>query len=660
MTYQNPGMPPKPLPGGPQIGGGGPLNTGDPNNQITMPKFPTQIGGGGVLPGGPGSSFGGPTPQGNSQYGQTVTQQGSGVNPLLGGPQISGGGPVNTGGGNPATAPRPLQPPPDPTWQAGKTAWDAQTAAGMTPADRAKAAGDPNWAMYGATSPANSAATGNTNPLTNPQVSGGGPPNTGNPNPAAPGNPYAQFTSTNNLIGSQITTNPSTRTLGAQDATDTAKSNYTNYQFQPFNAQSPVDTSRTQGLLEQGNSQVQSQQGFNYTPVAGTDLSGAQKYLSQAGASIGPSAAASGLMGQGQTGGFGYSGDTQGLRGTTMSQLDKTLNNTPDRGQLASDAYNLLLERSAPQQQAEDRGLAQKTAALGRVGSGMFNSEQMDLATSRERERDMARRDLANNAAGLSLQDQMDKLNASRGVTSDFSGYDLGAGNLNLGYQNSNNAERGNAFDRSRALGNDTFNQNLAASSQSANLAGVARGDALEERDALRTSGLDNNNVLANKAASNRTLGSDLYGMDSDAYNRATGERDAGLNYDQNIFRNRQNIFADAGNDEQRLLGNDRYNADEMRGERGYQYGLERDAQGDRRQQTMDQDYLLNSRFGRGQGLTSAGYANDPTGVLGQQAQGYGQAASDSYGSAGDLFGNYALNRQINPNATAPRPLAGS
>lgn len=593
-----------PLPGGPQIGGGGPLNTGDPNNQITMPKFPTQIGGGGVLPGGPGSSFGGPTPQGNSQYGQTVTGA-PGSNPLLGGPQISGGGPVNTG----------------------------------SPTGPQMGSGIPN------------------------QVSGGGAPNT-TPNAGigaqAPGNPYAQFTSTNNLIGSQITTNPSTRTLGAQDATDTAKSNYTNYQFQPFNAQSPVNTSRTQGLLEQGNSQVQSQQGFNYTPVAGTDLSGAQKYLSQAGANIGPSAAASGLLGQGQTGGFGYSGDTQGLRGTTMSQLDKTLNNTPDRGQLASDAYNLLLERSQPQQQAEDRGLAQRTAAMGRGGSGMFNSEQMDLATARERERDMARRDLANNAAGLSLQDQMDKLGAARGVTSDFSGYDLGAGSLNLGYQNSNNAERGNAFDRSRALGNDTFNQNLAASSQSANLAGIGRNDALTERDALRTSGLDNNNVLANKAASNRTLGSDLYGMDSDAYNRATGERDAGLNYDQNIFRNRQNIFADAGNDEQRLLGNDRYNADEMRGERGYQYGLERDAQGDRRQQTMDQDYLLNSRFGRGQGLTNAGYANDPTGVLGQQAQGYGQAASDSYGSAGDLFGNYALNRQINPNATAPRPLAGS
>jgi len=653
MTYQNPGMPPKPLPGGPQIGGGGPLNTGDPNNQITMPKFPTQIGGGGVLPGGPGSSFGGPTPQGNSQYGQTVTQQGSSVNPLLGGPQIIGGGPVNTGGGNPATAPRPLQPPPDPTWQAGKTAWDAQTAAGMTPADRAKAAGDPNWAMYGATSPANSAATGNTNPLTNPQISGGGPPNTGNPASSPRPNPYQPFTATDNLIGSQITTNPSTRTLGAQDATDTAKSNYTNYQFQPFNAQSPVNTSRTQGLLEQGNNQVQGMQGFQYNPVAGTDLSGAQNYLARAGANIGPSSAASGLMGPGQTGGFGYSGDTQGLRGTTMDQLTKTLENTPDRAQLSSDAYNLMLERAAPQEFAQDRGYSQRQAAMGRGGSGMFNSGLADIATQRETTRDQARRDLANNAAGLSLQDQMDKLNAARGVTSDFSGYDANAGQLNLGYQNSNNAERAGAFDRFRAAGNDTFNQNLAASSQSANLAGIGRNDALTERDALRTSGLDNNNVIASKAASNRTLGSDLYGMQSDAYNRATGERDAGLNYDQNIFNNRQNIFANMGTDEQRLLGNDRYAADEMRNERGYQYGLSRDAIGDQRQQVMDQEALLNGRFTRGQGLTNAGYANDPSGVYGQQAQNLGQQAADSYGSAGDLFGQYAMNN--NPR-TAPRP----
>ena len=585
-----------PLLGGPTTGL---PNTKDPNAQVTMPKFPTFSPGGGSV-----SATGG-----NTSY----TNPGMGLNPDIGSPrpglppQISGGGPVNTGN----SLSQPMI-----------------------------GSGIPN------------------------QVSGGGVPNTTpnagvgmstNPNPAAPGNPYAQFTSTNNLIGSQITTNPSTRTLNAQGATDQAKNAYTNYQFQPFTAMNPLDTSRTQGLLEQGNSQVQGMQGFQYTPVAGTDLSGAQRYLAQAGANVGPSAAASGLMGAGQTGGFGFSGDTQGLRSITQGQLDKTLNNTPDRAQLASDAYNLLLERAAPQEFAQDRGYTQRQAAMGRGGSGMFNSGLADIATQRETTRDQARRDLANQAAGLSLQDQMDKLNAARGVTSDFSGYDLGAGSLNLGYQNSNNAERGAAFDRTRAAGLDAFNQNMGLSSQSANLAGIARGDALTERDALRTAGLDNNNVLSAKAASNRTLGSDLYGLQSDAYNRATGERDAGLNYDQNIFNNRQNIFANAAADEQRLLGNDRYAADEMRGERGYQYGLSRDAVGDQRQQVMDQEALLNGRFGRGLSLTNAGYMNDPTGVLGQQANQYGQQASDSFGSAGDLFGQYALN---NPRM-APRPLAG-
>lgn len=591
MALQNPGMAPKPL-GGPQIGGGGPANTKDSTNQITASGFPWQISGGGPLNTGSATGSG---PYANP-----------GMSPKpLGGPQISGGGPPNTGDSrNGLTA----------------AGFPTQTSGGGAP-----------YTPYPG------------NPLINQQSSG---------TSMAPGNPYAQFSSSNNLIGSQITTNPSDRTLGAQGMTDQAKSNYANYQFQPFNAMNPLDTSRTENLLQQGNSQVQGMQGFQYNPVAGTDLSGAQRYLAAAGANIGPSAAASGLMGQGQTGGFSYGGDTMGLRSTTQDQLNKTLNNTPDRAQLASDAYNLLLERSQPQEFAQDRGYAQKQAALGRAGSGMVNSGLADIATQRELTRDQARRDLANNAAGLFLQDQMDKLNAARGVTSDFSGYDTAAGGLNLGYQNANNAERGAAFDRARASGLDTFNQNMGLSSQSANLAGITRGDALTERDALRTSGLDNNNVLAQKAASNRTLGSDLYGLQSDAYSRGVNERDAGLNYDQNIFNNRQNIFGNLAGDEQRLLGNDRYAADEMRGERGYQYGLSRDAVGDQRQQVMDQEALLNGRFGRGQALTGAGYANDPTNVYGQQAQNYGQQAGDSYASAGNLFGQWALN---NP-ASAPRP----
>lgn len=655
----------------PQISGGGPANTKNPQQTATMAGFPQQISGGGAFPGA------GPAPA-NTQYGSTgIMSSASGTIP----PQISGGGPPNalsgglqpyggtgtagpknlhagstgtwSSGANPgvtALTPPPAinQQQPDAAWQAGKAQADAQNAANMSPQDRAKAAGDPNWQMYSTTG------------FGGPQVSGGGPPNTGSGNPAtAPRpNPYQPFTATDNLIGSTITTNPSTRTLGAQGATDAAKDAYGGYQFKPFTAQGPVDTSRTTGLLEQGNAQVQGMQAPGYTPVAGTDLAGAQKYLAQAGANVGPSSAASGLMGPGQTGGFGFSGQTGQLRGTTMSELTKTLENTPDRASLAADTYAQMLERAAPQEFAQDRGYAQRTAALGRAGSGMFNSGLADIATARENARSLDRRQLATEAAGLSLSDQMDRLNAARGVTSDFSSADLGAGSLNLGYQNSNNAERAGAFDRARAMGLDTFNQNMSLSDASANLAGIGRNDALTERDALRTAGLDANNVTAAKAASNRTLGSDLYGMDSDAYNRATSERDAGLNYDQNIFNNRQNIFGNMAADEQRLLGNDRYTADEMRGERGYQYGLSRDAVGDQRQQVMDQEALLNGRFTRGTALTNAGYAGDPSGVYGQQAGQLAGQAADSYGSAGDLFGQYAM-RGDPRTAPRPNPYAG-
>ena len=463
-----------------------------------------------------------------------------------------------------------------------------------------------------------------------------------------------------NLINQQITTNRSPRTQQAAGQTDQARGNVANYQFQGFTPQQPIDTSRTRSLLEQGNGQMQSQQGFQYQPVAGTDLNGARSYLAQAGANIGPSATASGLVGPGAMGGFSYGGDTTGVRGQTKAQLDKVLNTTPDRSTLASNELTRYISESDPAFQQDLRKVGQKAAALGRVGAGMTTSDLGDVAQRRNEQITLRSQELADRTAGLKLQDEQDKLNAARGVTTDFGGMDTAAGSLNLGYQNSANAERGSAFDRARALGSDTFNRSMSMSDADARLAGITRNDALTERDALRTAGLDNNDVLRSRADSTRRLGSDLYGMDQDAYGRSVDERNAGLDYDQRQFNNRRGIFNDMSADEQRLYGNDRMDANDLRGERDYQYGLSRDALGDRRQQRMDQEELLNSRFRRGQGLTSTGYMNDPSDIYGQQAGDYGQQASDSYGAMGDAFGQYALNRSTRPtNArTAPRPRA--
>ena len=76
-------------------------------------------------------------------------------------------------------------------------------------------------------------------------------------------------------------------------------------------------------------------------------------------------------------------------------------------------------------------------------------------------------------------------------------------------------------------------------------------------------------------------MGSDLYGLDSAAWDRGASERDKGLAYDQNMFNNRLGMFNNLAADEQRQYGNDLTAAQFNRGERDYQYGLSRDAQND-------------------------------------------------------------------------------
>ena len=460
------------------------------------------------------------------------------------------------------------------------------------------------------------------------------------------------FSKDSNLINSQFNPTPGLRTLNAQGATDQAKQNYSGYNFQGFNAQGPLNDSKSRDAITGANDKTQSMSSMGYRPVAGTDLSGARNYLAQAGANLGPSSAASGLVGPGATGSVGYNGDTGAVRGQTQAQLNKVLNTTPDRQTLAANNLNRMIADTEPQFQTDLRNVGKKAAALGRVGAGMTTSDLGDV--SQRRNEQIVRRgaELADSAAGLSLQDEQDKLNAARGVTTDFGGLDTAAGSLNLGYQNSANAERGSAFDRARALGNDTFGRTMDLSNAEMKFGQIGRSDALDERDAERTSYLDRNNVLGEQAQGLRNMGSDLYGMDSDAWNRGVSERDKGLNYDQRMFDNRRNIFGDMATDEQRLTGNDRADRTEMRGERDYQYGLSRDATNDAVQQRMLEEQLLDSRFRRGQGLFGAGYSQSPVGTYGQQADSFGADAAASYGAMGDLFGSSVLNKR-RPNAQA-------
>lgn len=95
--------------------------------------------------------------------------------------------------------------------------------------------------------------------------------------------------------------------------------------------------------------------------------------------------------------------------------------------------------------------------------------------------------------------------------------------------------------------------------------------------------------------------------------------------------RNRNEVAANLASGLASDTVNDaRSNNDELRTERDYQTGRSDKAQSDNINQRVLEDQLLNSRFGRAQGLMGAGYADSPTGVLEGAS---GRAGSDAQGA---------------------------
>ena len=447
---------------------------------------------------------------------------------------------------------------------------------------------------------------------------------------ASPGSP---FTATNNLIGNQIGPSSSPATQQASGFAQTAAQNYAGATPKPFTSISQINPAGAASQFATANTQAQGQQAFGYTPVAGTQTAGTRSILGQLG----------GQTGAGGVGSFGYGTDTTGVRGQAVGQLNTLLNTTPDRAKLNADTYDLMQERDAPRQQLEDRRLAQQTAALGRAKSGMFNSNQTDLATQRETTRDQARRELATNAAQQSLADQQAKLGAAQGLAGDMSQWDLGSGSLNQGYNRMALDEAGNAFGRTLDLADREYG-----------MARDVRSDALGERDAGRTAALDRNDVLRSQSDASRRFGLDQYGLQTDAYGRDVGERDAGVAYDQAQFGNQRNQFRDLADYEGMRRGYDASDRGELRGERDYQYGLSRDALGDRigrygLEQGGQQQDFENSMQGLG-----FGYGTNPAGAYGAAGAQAGQQASDAQTAAADLMAQYGRRRRPAGRGAAP------
>jgi len=390
-----------------------------------------------------------------------------------------------------------------------------------------------------------------------------------------------------------------------------------------------------------------------YNPVAGTNLTQANSTLGQAGGYAVPDQQLKSLAGQGDVGSFGFAGDTGGVRSSAVGQLNQLLNTTPDRAKLAADSYQLLQDQYEPKYQQDLRQVGQRAAALGRVGAGLTTNDLTGVQQAKDNYFSQQGRALATDAAQQALADQQAKLAAAQGLTGTLGGLDLSAGGLNQAYNQMALNERGNSFGRLSGLSNAAFNNLLNLSGRQADYAGIGRNDALTERSAQREAQDAANQVGAAQAGFNRGISSDLYGRESDAYSRGVNERDAALQYDQTRFQNNRNQFGDLNAYEQSLLGNDAANRNEIRGERGYQYGLEQDAQGARERQYANEQAANNNNFNQALQLAQFGYGTNPSGAYNAAGAQQGQQAGQTLDTFGPLFSEWAK-RQRQGGVPAP------
>lgn len=431
---------------------------------------------------------------------------------------------------------------------------------------------------------------------------------TGTGTPPAPGT----FSASNNLINSQIapqagggtpatvtqSINPAVtaRTGQYQGMTDNAATTFANWQ--PGAQQSPG---------------YQAVQGPNYGTSTGMlDAMRAQ----WAGSNPATMAAQFG-------GGYQQSADSGKVQAMTLADLEKVRGGV-DRAGIAANVYDTLAERGRPEFEGRVRQLGQKTAALGRVGSGIYGSNLTDLNAERDRELSLSRQELANGAASETLNDRLSILNATRGVGSDFAATDAARG-----------ADAREGMRTLADMEGRRFNQGMDLANAYGSFEDRGYNARREERDTAYN------------------VGRDQYG---DAMQRDN------LSYDR--ARDRFTTLGDYG---QTLTNNDRADRNELRGERDYQYGLNRDAIGDARSDRnelrgeRDYQYGLSrdavndeaQRYRQQRGdwgqdfdvANSRGFASDPTRTRQYMSGQYGDQASSGWQGLGDALGEYMFSR---------------
>lgn len=411
----------------------------------------------------------------------------------------------------------------------------------------------------------------------------------------------SQINPADDLRSKQIAPGNDPRLATAGRQADQAASSLSSWSgYTPATAQT-ANTATSDGYRNQAASAL----GSGY--VAPTNLSASQSLLNRA-------AGAGGVGG----GGVSYGADTTGLRSQLAAHLGG-LGNLPDRGTLAAKAFDLMLQESNPQHEADLRNVGRKTAALGRIGSGMATADLGTVQQRREEALMRTREALANEAAGQTLNDRLGVAGALQSGFGALSGTDQET--ARIGLQGQELGLRGAGF--LQGLARDQFDLDR---------------NARLEGESDRAYGLDRSRAFSG-------LSDQAFGQGRDLRNEARLDEDRGFDREQAGLSARRGIFGDLSQRESQLYGQGQGYRDELRGERDYQTDAAQRGIDNATRQRLLEDQLLNSEWGRTMDETDLlgrlGYGGYDS-LMGQYGEGADRAyqqGDQAWGGVGDLLG---------------------
>lgn len=337
-------------------------------------------------------------------------------------------------------------------------------------------------------------------------------------------------------------------------------------------------------------------------PLAGTDVAEVNRLLGGAEGAVNGSTL--------NTGNFTASGDADRARQMLMDSLGSVMGG-PDRGKLAADALALEQERTNPLYEQELRRVGQRASALGRVGAGMTTNDLTDVFSQRQRDLDILKRSLANDAAGQTMADNLSRFGAVSGAAGQLRGEDLAGSNFNFGVDQ---ARAANGLGRASALG--------SIANQRFGVAQAGRADAESDRAYRTALGSTNAGLALNRASA-------FQGLDANRFSREAAQRD------------------------------------ELRGERSYQAGQNQQAFNNTNTRAQVEDALTNSAAGRDSDLMRIllGAMGDPNALTNtllnsstQQGANAGQGSSDAMNLLMQYFASQRANGGAPTTGNAPFP----